>query len=82
MLADIDVHVALQDHGRASTFEAKGNAYNVYQIVSQANWENALDKAVKDLVSNFQQQMAVTCGPSQRRCNRGRGVMGTLQWLA
>jgi hypothetical protein len=59
MLADIAVHVAVQDHGRASTFEAKGHAYNVYQVVSQANWEIALDKAVKDFVSDFQQQMAV-----------------------
>lgn len=58
MLADIAVHVALQSHGQTSTFDATGHGSNVYQVVSQENWEIALDRAVKDFVSNFQQQMA------------------------
>lgn len=58
MLADIAVHVTLQEQGHTSTFEASGHGSNVYQVVSQENWETALDRAVKDFVSNFQQQMA------------------------
>jgi hypothetical protein len=58
MLADIVVHVALQNQGRTSTFDATGHGSNVYQVVSQENWEVALDRAVKDFASNFQQQMA------------------------
>lgn len=58
MLADIAVHVALQNHGQTSTFDAKGHGSNVYQVVSQENWEIALDRAVKDFASNFQQEMA------------------------
>ena len=58
MLADIAVHVALQNQGRTSTFDAKGHGSNVYQVVSQENWETTLDRAVKDFVSSFQQQMA------------------------
>jgi hypothetical protein len=58
MLADIAVHVTLQEQGRTYPFEASGHGSNVYQLVSQENWETALDRAVKDFVSNFQQQMA------------------------
>jgi len=58
MLADITVHVALQSHGQTSTFDAMGHGSNVYQVVSQENWEITLDRAVKDFASNFRQQMA------------------------
>jgi hypothetical protein len=58
MLADIAVHVALQSHGQTSAFDATGHGSNVYQVVSQENWEITLDRAVKDFVSNFQQQMS------------------------
>jgi len=58
MLADIAVHVTLQNEGRTSSFDARGHGSNVYQVVSQENWEIALDRAVKDFVSNFQQQMS------------------------
>src|SRR6185437_11111881 len=50
MLADVAVHMALQDKGRTSTFDATGHGSNVYQVVSQENWEIALDRAVKDLL--------------------------------
>ncbi len=58
MLADIDVHVVLQNQGNTSNFDAKGHGSNVYQVVSQENWEIALDRAVKNFASNFQQQMS------------------------
>ena len=58
MLADIAVHVTLQNQGSTSSFDTKGHGSNVYQIVSQENWEIALDRAVKDFASNFQQQMS------------------------
>lgn len=58
MLADVVVHVTLQSHGQTITFDATGHGSNVYQVVSQENWEIALDRAVKDFVSDFQQQMA------------------------
>lgn len=58
MLADIAVHVALQSQDRTSTFDATGHGSNVYQVVSQENWEIALDRAIKDFVSSFQQQVA------------------------
>jgi hypothetical protein len=58
MLADIAVHVALQSNGQTSAFDATGHGSNVYQVVSQENWEITLDRAVKDFVSDFQQQMS------------------------
>ncbi|MGN6227729.1 MAG: hypothetical protein ACTHNM_09855 [Dyella sp.] len=58
MLADIAVQITLQEQGHTYTFEASGHGSNVYQVVSQENWETALDRAVKDFDSNFQQQMA------------------------
>lgn len=57
MLADIAVRVDLQDRGRTSTFDAIGHGSNIYQVVSQENWEIALDRATKHFVTNFQQQM-------------------------
>jgi hypothetical protein len=58
MLADIAVHVTLKNQGSTSGFDTKGHGSNVYQVVSQENWEIALDRAVKDFASNFQQQMS------------------------
>jgi hypothetical protein len=58
MVADIAVQVALQNQGHTSTFDATGHGSNVYQVVSQENWEVALGRAVKNFYSNFQQQMA------------------------
>lgn len=58
MVADISAQVSLQNQSNSTTFKVSGHGSNVYQVVSQENWEIALDRAVKDFVSNFQQQMA------------------------
>jgi hypothetical protein len=57
MVADIAAQVSLQNQGRTSTFKVSGHGSNVYQVVSQENWERALDRAAKDFYANFQQQM-------------------------
>lgn len=57
MLADVTASVAVQDHGRTTTFDVTGHGSNVYQRISKENWEIALDKATKNFIINFQQQM-------------------------
>lgn len=58
MLADISADVSIDQRGKRNEFSVSGHGSNVYQIVSQENWEIALNRAVKDFIRNFQSAMA------------------------
>jgi hypothetical protein len=57
MLADISTSVQLTEPNKTSHFDVTGHGSNVYQVLSVANWEIALNRATKDFVANFKQAM-------------------------
>lgn len=57
MVAKLSVKVSLERDNNSTSFTVSGNGDNIFQALSQENWETAFDRAVHDFVSNFKQAM-------------------------
>jgi hypothetical protein len=58
MYADISTHVTIQDGVNKSAFDVDGHGENVYEVVSQENWETALNRAVESYSHQLKARMA------------------------
>lgn len=58
MKAYVAANISLDDGSRSRTFDVSGHGDNIYQVISEENWETALNRAMKDFSRNFQSAMA------------------------
>lgn len=58
MIADVSTSVTVSGHQSPQSFIVKGHGENIYQFVTQENWEVTLNRAIADFSKNFKLEIS------------------------